>query len=117
MKSLPTALNSLPQLSAREVTIRVPSLRQTLCAGERSKATGRPRHMMTMKTIYVDDDTEPAVFLLAFKPRLMAPPTMGLERSVSVSQADRAQNPLTLPLLLTARLRDKTHDRQAKDIR
>jgi hypothetical protein len=72
---LPTALNSLPQLEAVDVTTRVPSLRQTLFAGDNNSATGRPRHMITMNTMYVEDETEPAVFLFAFKPRLMAPPT------------------------------------------
>lgn len=33
--------------------------------------------MMTMKTMYVEDETEPAVFLFAFNPRLIAPPTTG----------------------------------------
>jgi hypothetical protein len=28
-----------------------------------------------MKTMYVDDETEPLVCLFAFRPRLMAPPT------------------------------------------
>lgn len=77
MKSLPTALNSAPQVAALWVTIREPSFRQIFCAGERQRAIGRPRHMMTMKTMYVADETEPVVFRCAFRPRLIAPPTIG----------------------------------------
>lgn len=49
--SRPRAVNSAHQVTSLRMTTFVPSLRQTFSAGERRSAIGKPRHMMTMKTM------------------------------------------------------------------
>ena len=46
-------------------------------AGLTQRASGSPRHMMTINTMYVVELTEPAVYRCALMPRLTAPPTIG----------------------------------------